>query len=104
VPPAVASELIVVQSAIVEFYDWCGGGAARIGPVPAANGFSYERRGLDVVIKHHGRVATTLRGARASEFLSDVVEQDEQQLMARLTGNYKRGNERTSANHPRNGG
>lgn len=25
-----------------------------------------------------------------------------QQLMARVTGNYKRGNERTAADHPRN--
>jgi len=27
---------------------------------------------------------------------------DQQQLMARLTGNYKRGNEKTAKTHPRN--
>ncbi len=27
---------------------------------------------------------------------------DPQEVMARLTGNYKRGNERTARNHPRN--
>lgn len=47
-----------------------------------------------VVIRHHGRVATTLRGAAAARFLADVERSDPQQLMARVTGNYKRGNER----------
>jgi hypothetical protein len=27
---------------------------------------------------------------------------DEQELMARVTGNYRRGNERASRDHPRN--
>lgn len=55
-------------------------------------------------ITHHGKPATTLRGGRASEFLRDVEDDDPQELMARLTGNYKRGNERTAKAHPRNGG
>jgi hypothetical protein len=41
----------------------------------------------------------------AKEFLAELVgagEEEIQQEMARLTGNYKRGNERTAANHPRN--
>lgn len=59
-------------------------------------------RGSDVVISHHGRVATTLRGARAQAFLDQVNHQDPQDLMARLTGNYRRGNERQARNHPRN--
>jgi hypothetical protein len=70
--------------------------------MPAPNGFTYDRRGDDVVIFHHGRVATTLRGARATEFLTDVQSGDDQELMARLTGNYKRGNERVASRHPRN--
>jgi len=47
-------------------------------------------------------VAAILRGARASEFLEDAATQDPQQLMARLTGNYRRGNERAARQHPRN--
>lgn len=59
-------------------------------------------RGGEVVISHHGVRATVLRGARAADFLVDVRAQDPQELMARLTGNYRRGNERTARNHPRN--
>jgi hypothetical protein len=59
------------------------------------DGFSYkERKSGDVVIKHNGRSATTLRGLRAQRFLIDVQTKDPQQLMARMTGNYKHGNER----------
>jgi len=57
-------------------------------------GFDYHRRGAEVLITHHGRPATTLRGRRAADFLQDVESGDPQELMARLTGNYKRGNER----------
>lgn len=52
-------------------------------------------------ITHHGRRATLLRGARAQEFLGEV-EDDPQGVMARWTGNYKRGNERQGKQHPRN--
>jgi hypothetical protein len=67
-----------------------------------ANGFDYEvvRTG-EVVITHHGKRATVLRGGRAQEFLAEV-DDDPQQVMARWTGNYKRGNERMARNHPRN--
>jgi hypothetical protein len=65
-------------------------------------GFAWEQRGDDVVITHHGRRATTLRGDRAAAFLGDVRRGDAQELMARLTGNYRRGNERTARQHPRN--
>ena len=51
-------------------------------------------RGGDVVITHHGRTATTLRGVAAERFLAKVERGDPQQVMARVTGNYKRGNER----------
>lgn len=50
-----------------------------------------------MVIRHHGRVAATLRGAAATRFLADVARGNPQQLMARVTGNDKRGNQR----HPR---
>ena len=65
-------------------------------------GFNYQTVGEDVVITHHGRRATTLRDAAARAFLADVETGDPQLLMARLTGNYKHGNERTAKNHPRN--
>ncbi|MBA2418319.1 MAG: hypothetical protein H0V59_05155 [Nocardioidaceae bacterium] len=58
--------------------------------------------GGDVRISHRGRHATTLRGAAAGKFLSEVEDDDPQELMARLTGNYKHGNERTAREHPRN--
>ncbi|GGB17574.1 hypothetical protein GCM10011492_04260 [Flexivirga endophytica] len=58
------------------------------------DGFNYVRQGNEVLITHHGRRATTLRGRRALDFLEDVEMGDPQELMARLTGNYRHGNER----------
>ncbi len=72
--------------------------------MPGPDGFEYTLRGAEVVITHRGQVATVLRGARAAAFLEDVERDDPQELMARLTGNYRRGNERQARNHPRNRG
>ncbi len=58
------------------------------------DGFEYVVRGDDVVIRHHGRVASTLRGSAARRFLAQVEAGDAQQIMARATGDYKRGIER----------
>jgi hypothetical protein len=66
------------------------------------DGFSYKVRASQVVISHHGLRAGILRGAAAARFLRDVERGEPQQLMARVTGNYKRGNERMSESHPRN--
>jgi hypothetical protein len=66
---------------------------------------SRRRKNGDVEILHHGRLAATLRGREALEFadeLEQCLEAEAQQLMARLTGNYKHGTERTASNHPRN--
>ncbi|TDB77074.1 hypothetical protein [Micromonospora sp. KC723] len=69
-----------------------------------ARGFAYiERADGSVVISHHGRAAGTLRGGRAARFLAEVGEEP-QLVMARWTGNYRRGNERTARQHPRNQG
>lgn len=68
------------------------------------DGFTYEQVRGEVVVHHHGRRATTLRGAAADRFLADVEDDDPQEVMARVTGNYKRGNERTAKDHPRNRG
>jgi hypothetical protein len=57
-------------------------------------GFEYLVRGGDVVIMHRRRKAATLRGPEAQRFLAKVERDDPQQVMARVTGNYKRGNER----------
>lgn len=64
--------------------------------MPAPLGFSYEaRKSGEVVITHHGRRAAVLRGMTAERFLSKVERGDDQELMARVTGNYRRGNERS---------
>ncbi|WP_335988117.1 hypothetical protein [Glycomyces sp. MUSA5-2] len=71
----------------------------------APSGFSYRERGDGtVVIVHRGRAAATLRGGRAAAFLAEVDAGDPQLVMARWTGAYKFGNERTARNHPRNQG
>ena len=59
----------------------------------------------NVSINHKGKLATTLRGSKAITFIEKMNASsfsEQQQLMARVTGNYKRGNERLSKKHPRN--
>ena len=59
----------------------------------------------DVLIEHHGKLATTMRGSKAVTFLAKMDKatfEQQQQLMARVTGNYKRGNERLSKNNLKN--
>ncbi|ROQ98682.1 hypothetical protein EDE04_5220 [Streptomyces sp. 2132.2] len=71
--------------------------------MPRPHGFTYELRAdRSVVITHQGRAASTLRGGRAEKFLAEVESGDAQLVMARWTGAYKFGNERTAKNHPRN--
>lgn len=66
--------------------------------MPAPTGFTWTTRRdeTEVVIRHHGRVATVLRGGDAARFLRRLTDDElgDQHLMARLTGNYRRGNER----------
>ena len=64
-----------------------------------------RKNGDDVEILHRGRIACTLRGNEAADFVLKAPEQsspEAQQLMARLTGNYKHGNERQASQHHRN--
>ncbi|MEV6649563.1 hypothetical protein [Streptomyces sp. NPDC051219] len=71
--------------------------------MPRPHGFTYEQRGDGtVVITHLGRAAGSLRGSRAEKFLTEVESGDSQLVMARWTGAYKHGNERTAREHPRN--
>lgn len=68
----------------------------------SASPFAFVQRGDTVVITHRGKRAVTLRGPAAARFLDDVERGEPQQVMARATGDYKRGNERTGRDHPRN--
>ncbi|MFJ3901807.1 hypothetical protein [Streptomyces sp. NPDC090025] len=73
--------------------------------MPQPRGFVYaERADGTVVITHHGRAAATLRGPRARQFLAEAEGGDPQLVMARWTGSYRFGNERTAREHPRNRG
>ena len=69
-------------------------------------GFVYRKvKSGDVFIHHRGKLAATLRGKKAVSFIAtmDSAGFAEQQLvMARITGNYKRGNERRSIQHAKN--
>ena len=63
-------------------------------------GFTYRATAQgDVRISRGGREVTVLRGAAATRFLARAQGASPaavQQLCARVTGNYKRGNESTS--------
>lgn len=67
--------------------------------------FAYRATaGGEVRIERGGRLVTILRGAGAAAFLrkvADATEGERQQAMARVTGNYRRGNERSAAGHAR---
>jgi hypothetical protein len=68
-----------------------------------AGDFDYVTSGdREVRVTRAGRVVTVLRGGAADRFLADVTVGDLQRVMARVTGNYKRGNERAAREHPRN--
>ncbi|MBO6557345.1 MAG: hypothetical protein JJ957_12655 [Pseudomonadales bacterium] len=60
-------------------------------------GFTFqETKGGLVTIWHHGRQAAQLKGNQATKFLmfSERASENElQHRLARLTGNYKHGNE-----------
>ncbi len=61
--------------------------------------FAYEaRKDGDVRVYWNGKPVVILRGEKAARFLAQMseagTEGEEQLLMARVTGNFKRGNER----------
>jgi hypothetical protein len=49
------------------------------------SGYAWTVRGKEIVISHHGRDATVLRGEKARQFVRDAESSDPQLLMARLT-------------------
>ena len=64
----------------------------------AGEPFSFQARADgSIVIRYHAAPVTLLRGKTAARFMTRVSSADAagaQQLMARATGNFKRGNER----------
>jgi hypothetical protein len=72
----------------------------------AASGFGYTvRKNGDVAITHDGRRAGVVRGRAAARLLTAIEGGgDMQELLARVTGNYQRGNEHSARSHPRNAG
>ena len=69
-------------------------------------GFTWRDQGEGgLAIARHGRLVTVLRGdvaRRARARLSHLEPAEAQHVLARLTGNYRRGNEGAAAGHPRN--
>jgi hypothetical protein len=69
--------------------------------MPPPTGFEWtQRKNGDVVITHGGRLAGILRGKSTAAFIASLENHDAQELMARTTGNYKRGNERQKRDRP----
>ncbi len=72
-------------------------GVANPDPL-AGEPFSFlARADGSIVIRYHAAPVTLLRGKAAARFMTRVSSGDAanaQQLMARATGNFKRGNER----------
>ena len=69
-------------------------------------GFTYRvAKNGNVSMNHNDILATTLRGEKAVSFIAKMKQLNfsgQQQLMARMTGNYKRGNEKSAKTHPKN--
>jgi hypothetical protein len=62
--------------------------------------FSYRRtKAGDVFISWNGESVTTLKGKAAATFLAKIADLDDEKaqlLMAKATGHFKHGNERSS--------
>ena len=69
-------------------------------------GFTYfVTKAGAIFIKHHDRHVMELNGKAAQAFLKKMQNatlQKQQHIMARQTGNYKRGNEKQATQHERN--
>jgi hypothetical protein len=67
-------------------------------------GFTDTQQGAAIHILHHGKAAATLGGDKAlsvGKKLADANPEEQQQLMAPLTGNHKRDHKRAGRIHPR---
>ena len=60
--------------------------------------FSYRiNKDKKVFISYEGKQVTILSGSKAEKFITDIAEadrKDAQLIMAKVTGNFKRGNEK----------
>ena len=60
--------------------------------------FSYKiTKDKKIFISYHGNQVTILSGKRAANFIAEIQDakgKDAQLIMAKATGNFKRGNER----------
>ena len=69
-------------------------------------GFTFiKNKKQEIIINRYGNKIAILRNKKALEFIEDIKFlnfEDQQQLIARLTGNYKRGNEKQAKKHFRN--
>ncbi len=68
--------------------------------------FAYtERKDGSVAVMHGGRTVSVIAGKDAARLLaklSNASPQDVQLALAKITGNFKRGNERAAGSHSRN--
>lgn len=68
--------------------------------------FSYQiLKDQNVFIAYNGKHVVMLSGKRAKQFIEKIMGADDAQaqlLMARATGNFRRGNERCAKQHVRN--
>ena len=60
--------------------------------------FTYKiTKDKKVFISYEGKQVTTLSGSKADKFIADIADTDgkeAQLIMAKVTGNFKRGNEK----------
>lgn len=65
--------------------------------------FTYTiTKGPKVMIYYHGKQVTILQGNQANRFIEKMDRanaRESQQIMAKATGNFKRGNERAGKEH-----
>ena len=63
--------------------------------------FEYQISKGKILIEHYGKLIMVVSGKKSAKVipqLEDADEFDEQLILAKLTGNFKRGNERMSKN------
>ena len=68
-------------------------------------GFSFQIKDSKVIIFRGGSKISVIGGKQAMDFINiyeNLTDDELQQRIARLSGNYKRGNERLARNHYRN--
>lgn len=67
--------------------------------------FSYQsNREGKVMLYYQGKLVRTLNGEKALKFLAEIEDagdSEAQLIMAKITGNFKRGNEKLSAKRSR---